>query len=178
MFPLSYQELDSLVLTLDEIQGYENNPIYRKATSNMALATMACNKILDKNAISGELKSQTSFVLGTAFGEVESSLSFLKTHKEEGIARPNLFQNSLHNSTLGFVTIQLGLVGPAITVSSGAQTFESTQQTALSLLTITDYVLACVIDVTPESLQAYYQEAFPEVQPHIGKAQCWLWKRN
>lgn len=176
MFPLSYQELDSLVLTLDEIQDYVENPTFRKASSNMALASLACAKLLERHTLVD--KQELSFVLGTAFGEVASSLGFLKTQKEEGIARPNLFQNSLHNSTLGFVTIHLGLTGPAVTVSAGKDTIASTRQTAQTLLVLTDYVLGCTIDVTPSYLNQYYQDAFPELQSAIGKAHCWLWKRT
>jgi 3-oxoacyl-(acyl-carrier-protein) synthase len=175
MFPLSYLEIDSLVLSLTDIKNFDENPTYRKATPNMALAAIACNQLLEKHP--QIVKSQIAFVLGTAFGEVEASLSFLKFQSEEGISRPNLFQNSLHNSTLGFVTIQLGLTGPAVSVSSGSATYSSTMLTAQTLLHLSDYAFGCIVDVVPENLQTYYIDVFPDVQSYIGKAHCWLWKR-
>lgn len=176
MFPLSYREIDSLSLKLGEIKNFDENPIYRRATPNMALANIACMQILERNP--SIKKEDLSFVLGTAFGEVESSLKFLKTYAEEGIARPNLFQNSLHNSTLGFVTIQLGLTGPAMTVSQGKETKVATEKVAETLLNITEHVLICMIDVTPDELNRYYKDAFPEIEPWLGQARCRLWKRT
>lgn len=176
MLPLSYQEVDSSILKLEEIKGFQDDPNYRRATSNMILAHQACAQILNNNP--HIKKYDLSFVLGTAFGEVESSLNFLKTYKEEGLARPHLFQNSLHNSTLGFVTLQLGLTGPSITVSQGAETQIASERVASTLLSLTKSVLICVVDVVPEDLIPYYKESFPNIDLQLSMARCWIWKRE
>lgn len=176
MFRSSYLEIDSLVLPLSDLPAYEADPRYRKATANMALATIGCSQLLERHP---ELRrEELGFVLGTHFGEVISSLSYLRTQREEGLSRPNLFQNSLHNSTLGFTSIQLNITGPALTVSTGSNTVPATMTAAESLLFLCEYVLICVVDVTPEDLKSYYQDAFPEVQSYADKAHCWLWRRK
>ncbi|MES2855744.1 MAG: beta-ketoacyl synthase chain length factor [Bdellovibrionota bacterium] len=79
-------------------------------------------------------KSKTmnvGLVLNSGFGELESTGDFLKAFSETGLARPLLFQNSLHNSTTGFLAIRLGLQGPVLTVNhreeGGRHAFETAE---------------------------------------------------
>lgn len=175
MWPLSFHEIDSQILSVDDIIGYENEPSYRKATMNMVLATKVCHRALEKHQEIDKLR--LAFVLGTAFGEVTSSLNYLKQLRSENLASPNLFQNSLHNSTLGFVTLQLGLRGPAITVVNGEETVQATKIVSQSMLALSDYVLGCVIDIVPDKLNQSYVRQFPAFEGQLGIAQSWLWKK-
>lgn len=73
-------------------------------------------------------------VLGTSLGEIEVTREFLVTLDQQAMARPILFQNSLHNAVNGFITLALGLRGPSITVSNRFMTSENAVQTAQLLM--------------------------------------------
>lgn len=155
-----------------DINPNHADPTFRKATANMAGAYQVCQKTLGD--LTDQQKSSLSVIVATYFGEVSSSLEFLTTLHEQKIAKPILFQNSLHNSTLGFISIQLGLTGPAFTISADQKTEQAVALTAHSLLNLTDYVLVCYVDVVPEYLKKNYEKAFPELGRHLGWARSYL----
>lgn len=154
-------------LLLDETKNVAEDARFRKATSNMILATLACEHVL-QNLPSKDV----SLVLGTHFGEVESTLDFLNNYHLTQVPSPILFQNSLHNSTLGFVTLHLGLHGPAMTVSADHETVSSAFKTAENLLQLTPCVMVCLVDCIPESLVSHYLANFPFMNKHINRAAC------
>ena len=148
-------------------------PTFRRATKNMTLATLACQEIL-KTLPESVCKNEISVVLGTHFGEVPSTLDFLT-----GVtASPTLFQNSLHNSTLGFVTVTLGFTGPAVTVSCDRETLPAVQAVAESLLLLTPYTLVCLVDYVPAALKGLYLKNQPFAENHVDKATCSLFARG
>jgi hypothetical protein len=153
------------------------DPSYRRATVNMALATLCCEKLLAKLP-EGIDKNQISFVVATHFGEVHSTLEFLNTYNETKTPRPILFQNSLHNSTLGFASIQLGLTGPGLTISCDHETEFSAKLTCENLLELTPYVLLCFIDCIPSELSNFYLEKFPFLEKHLDQASAFLYSRD
>jgi 3-oxoacyl-(acyl-carrier-protein) synthase len=72
------------------------------------------------------------------------------------MARPLLFQSSLHNGTLGFLSIELGITGPSFTVSQHVQTREESIALGKSLIEM-GMVERCLVVVV---------EAFsPELRP-------------
>ena len=103
-------------------------PAFRKATPAMMLTHAAVNTLLESHPeIREKLKAEPKrfgLVLSSAFGELETTIDFLKTLADAGIARPLLFQNSLHNSTSGFASIHFHITGPVVTVSHGIFPFE------------------------------------------------------
>ena len=107
---------------------------FRKATPAMMLTHAAIQSILESNPqAQALLKSQPhrfGLVLSSAFGELETTVDFLKTLADAGVARPLLFQNSLHNSTSGFASIHFRITGPVITVSHGTFPFENALEAA------------------------------------------------
>lgn len=106
---------------------------YRKATRNMILANNSMEKTLA--GISAEsLLAECGLVFGSSHGELEVTMNFLRTLAESGLARPILFQNSLHNSTTGYLTMTWKIQGPMITVSNRHFTGEDTLETAMCLL--------------------------------------------
>lgn len=152
------------------------DPSYRRATMNMALTTLTAQNVL-KNLPEGVSKSDISFVVATHFGEVNSTLEFLNTYHETQTPRPILFQNSLHNSTLGFASIQLGLTGPCMTVSCDRETVKSAHEMGQNLLTLTPYVLISIVDCVPDALTEHYLEKFPFLGEHLNEATSFLYAR-
>ncbi len=152
-----------------------DDPAFRRATTNMILATKVGNILLEK--VSDVPRADISFVLGTQFGEVHSSLEFLRNLNRLGVASPTAFQNSLHNSTLGFTSIQLGLTGPAFTVSVGTATPSAAHGLALDLLQITPFAFFCLVDSVPTELRKYYVSRFPDFENHEGVARGFLFAR-
>ena len=148
---------------------------FRKASLNMALSSLVCEKAIQ--SISNVPRENVAFILATHFGEIESSLEFLKTYYETQMPRPILFQNSLHNSTLGFVTIHLGLTGVAMTVSSDQETEKSAYLLAESLLETHSHVMICFVDCIPEALVPYYGKSFPSIEKYFNQASCFVYSR-
>lgn len=169
--PLAYISCFNQIEEKDINQNHAD-PAFRKATANMAGAFQVCQKTL--SALNDIQKNSLSVIVATYFGEVSSSLEFLTTLHEQKIAKPILFQNSLHNSTLGFISIQLGLQGPAFTISADQKTEHSVALTAHSLLNLTDHVLVCYVDIVPEYLKKNYEKAFPQLSHHLGWARSFL----
>ncbi|MGE3759614.1 MAG: beta-ketoacyl synthase chain length factor, partial [Pseudobdellovibrionaceae bacterium] len=97
---------------------------------------------------------------------------FLSGFHETQTPSPILFQNSLHNSTLGFTTIHLGLTGPALTVSADKATISSALETAQSLLEVTPYALVCFVDYIPTELEPYYLARYPFMEKNWNRAFC------
>lgn len=154
----------------------EQNPVYRKATRNMLAADYVCQQVLknfDRNS-----KNDLGFILGTRFGELTSTLEFLTAFDEGRPLSPIHFQNSLHNSTLGFICINNQLTGPALTVSCGSNTEKSLMDTAEAIGSFTPFVLLCTVDYIPESLKHNYYVAHPELKKHDGWARAFLVKSS
>jgi Beta-ketoacyl synthase, N-terminal domain len=117
-----------------ELSGYPIPPTWRKATRNMILATASMERTLAPLALSAEVKSSMGLVLGSISGELETSADFLTTLSRQKIARPVLFQNSLHNATTGFASIHFRIQGPSFTISTGAKTPGESLALASSLI--------------------------------------------
>lgn len=163
----SFHEIQEEQIDLSQIE-----PHFRKATLNMIAAHHVCQKSVQafKKSHPQLDLSQLATLVATHFGEVSSSLEFLTTWHDSQLAKPILFQNSLHNSTLGFVSIQLGLTGPAMTISADIKMDESVFYTAHALLQTTPFVLICYVDMVPTYLKENYIRAFPYLKPHLGWA--------
>lgn len=118
-----------------DLEGYAVPPQWRKATRNMMTATLSMERALAH--VPGWMErahEETGLVLGSNSGELETSSEFLTTLSRTKVARPLLFQNSLHNATTGFASIHYKLTGPTFSVSSGAQLPLESLEMARSLL--------------------------------------------
>lgn len=138
----------------------------------MVLSTLSCEKILLTD-LSDVPKNEISLVFATHFGEVTSTLDFLGGPN----ASPILFQNSLHNSSLGFATLNLGLTGPAMTINADQETMKAGHEMVDTLLELTPYVMLCFVDLVPEALKSTYIQTHPFVKNFLNKATCTLWGR-
>ncbi|MBI3555799.1 MAG: beta-ketoacyl synthase chain length factor [Deltaproteobacteria bacterium] len=114
-----------------DLEALKRQGDFRKATHNMMLAWLSIEEALQP--LAGRL-AMDAMVLGSGFGELEVTRNFLKGLAESGLARPLLFQNSLHNATLGFLAMKLALTGPSITVSNRCFTGENCLEAAMLLL--------------------------------------------
>ncbi len=153
---------------------------FRKASLNMVLATLAAEKAIRLCAPSlpeGYLSS-CGMVFATRFGEVQSSLDFLQSYQKTKVLKPILFQNSLHNSTLGFASIQLGIKGAGLTISSGSELFQSIVEGARALLFLHEYLIICIADFLPWELKTHYLRVFPHAEKYVDRAQVFILKRN
>jgi 3-oxoacyl-(acyl-carrier-protein) synthase len=101
-------------------------------------------------------------VLGSDLGEFESTRDFLKALAEEIGARPLPFQNSLHSSTLGFLSLSFQLTGPCISLSTGALSGWRALETAALLIESKDCdaCIALQVDLTPSDLREVIPSSF------------------
>ena len=90
-------------------------PELRRATPNQIAAFEACESALAGCPVNDRL----GLVVSTVHGELDVTKEFLGTLAKTGVARPILFQNSLHNAIAGFLTGTLKITGPTLTVSGG-----------------------------------------------------------
>jgi len=109
-------------------------PAFRKATRNMMLAYAAVEEALAATGQATTDFATCALVFGSSYGEIETTFDFLRHLALEGIARPILFQNSLHNATPGFLTLALGIQGPSFTVSHHHLGAEKALELACDLL--------------------------------------------
>ncbi len=121
--------------TAADMSAYAVPPAWRKATRNMVFATASQEQALEGLDLPAEVRSGMGLVLGTVSGELETSAEFLTTLSKTGVARPLLFQNSLHNATTGFASINFRMNGPSFTVSASERTPRECLELARQLLT-------------------------------------------
>jgi hypothetical protein len=154
----------------------ETSPRFRRATTNMIATTQLCEDIL-KLLPENFNKDHLGVIYATEFGEITSSADYLLHLKRDKISKPILFQNSLHNSTLGFTSIELKLTGPCLTVSAGKKMNEGILHTMNALFVICEYVLVCKSDSVPESHAAYYNHSFADIVEKFNQTTVQLYKR-
>jgi hypothetical protein len=107
---------------------------FRKASKKMMLAYASIANTMAHQELPNEILRNSALVLNSGFGEIEATGGFLKAFAESGVARPLLFQNSLHNSTTGFLAIQFGIQGPVFTVNHRTQGGAEATEIASTLL--------------------------------------------
>ena len=123
------------IFTSDDIAHVTLPPAWRKATRNMVLATMSMERAFAQiPQISKVDRSRVALVMGSSSGELETSAEFLATWSKTKLARPLLFQNSLHNATAGFASIHFQIRGATFSLSGGSDNPEECVELASGLL--------------------------------------------
>lgn len=119
-----------------DFDAYKLRPEFRKATLNMILAAASQDQAFAGigHTLTQENLSSAAMVFGSSYGELGTTISFLDYLSQSGVARPLLFQNSLHSATLGFLAIRLKLTGPSVTASNSYYTAEDCIELATTLL--------------------------------------------
>lgn len=133
------------------LERFQALPAFRKATRAMKLACASIDEALGEEAsrlrsLLASRPERFALVMGSAFGELETTKDFLSTLADTGMARPLLFQNSLHNSTTGFASIHFSFTGPVLTTSHGIFVAEQSLELA-SLLLDRAHCDFCVVTV-------------------------------
>ena len=165
----------------NECVDMDRDPSFRKATLPMMMAWQALNKAL--KSVTTEARSDDEIranrkdwglVFGTSHGELEVTKDFLVTLATKGLARPILFQNSLHHSTLGFISLKLGISGPGITVSNHFFSGEDAISAAIDLIEggHCDVAVTVAVDTLVHGLEAALGKYYPGGQIEGEGAGC------
>lgn len=153
--------------TAEQVDALLAKPAFRKATRNMTLAFAAADAALSR--LNREnlhaVAAQNALVLGTCFGELDTTREFLDGFYEQRLARPLLFQSSLHNATTGFLAIQLKLTGPSFTVTRGVGSGLAALELAATLCS-SGMCQTCLV----LSVEAHITGLEPLLQPHQSSA--------
>ena len=151
-----------------DLSRFQRDPHFRKATRNMMMGYAALEPVLQNFP----KLNTASFVFGSSFGELQTTQDFLSTLANQGIARPLLFQNSLHNATLGFLALKLGVPGPSVTTSHRHFTGESCLELASILIDAgSPLCIALAVDTRVAALESGIIETYPaEVKMDEGAA--------
>lgn len=143
----------SAVASAAQADQLQDLPDFRRATLNMRLAFAAANPLLQKIP-AGIPRHRIALVLGTSLGELQSTYDFLAGLALENVARPLAFQNSLHHSTLGFLSRVMNVTGPGITTSREYFSGEDALDIGCRLLEAgeADYAVVIGVDITTAAL--------------------------
>lgn len=115
-----------------DIEADLNDDKNRKKSHNMLLASRTVVDILfQMKNLPGLSENELDLIFCSGEGEIEQTFEFYK-NLAQNRARPILFQNSLHNSTLGSLSLEVPNIASGITVSNGDLSFESALDVALS----------------------------------------------
>lgn len=158
----------------------------RRADRFSKMATLAaCDAVRHAGV---ELNPQrTGIVLGTAFGPHPTVFSFLDDILEFGDAgvSPTLFSHSVHNAAASYISVALGLAGPATTITAFADPFRQSLQVAQNWLdqgvcdsvlvgaveecgTVLDYVVSQKLTIADDRMVPFFAEDGPKVIPGEG----------
>jgi hypothetical protein len=135
--------LRSAIARRESLGTLRSRPELRKATEQMLWAYAAAVRCLENL----DARESLGLVVGSGQGELETTKNFYKSLARENIARPFLFQNSLHHSTTGMLSQALQIKGAAATVSDHFFSGESALELAASLLESRQCGLCLVVGV-------------------------------
>ena len=91
--------------------------------------------------------SRLRVVVGSAFGELTTLVEMLEERERDGLLSPLRFQNSVHNSAAGQLSIASKNKAPAMSMAAGNDTVAMVLLEAMTLLALGgDEVLAIVAD--------------------------------
>ena len=136
-----------------DLKSLDDLPDFRRATMNMKFAFLAAREAL--RSLPSEIsRDDLALVVQTRFGELRSTCDFLFGVSVEKVSRPLAFQNSLHHSTLGFLSRAFKITGPGLTVCGEGINGEEARDTASSLLDDgAKFALIVTVDVAVEAVQ-------------------------
>lgn len=153
--------LSHAIASREQLAALRARPELRKATEQMLFAFAAAGAAL---ASVPTPRERLGLVAGSGQGELETTKEFFKALARENLARPFLFQNSLHHSTTGLLSQALKLTGPAATVSDGFFTAEAALHAAADFLAagLCDACLVVCADTLVPELDPGLSPRYPE----------------
>jgi hypothetical protein len=111
------------------------------------LVNMVADVAAQASAQAGVPLSRLRVVVGSAFGELNTLVEMLEERERDGLLSPLRFQNSVHNSAAGQLSIAAKNKAPAMSLAAGNDTVAMVLLEALTLLALGgDEVLAIVGD--------------------------------
>jgi len=119
------------------------------------LVNMVADVAAQASAEAGVPLSRLRVVVGSAFGELTTLVEMLEERERDGLLSPLRFQNSVHNSAAGQLSIASKNKTPAMSLAAGNDTVAMVLLEALTLLALGgDEVLAIVADEPlPQSIR-------------------------
>src|SRR5689334_19579342 len=90
----------------DAVKALALRPDFRRATEAMTMAYDSCIQALSplQSFLSEKDRDDLALYVGSVYGELDATKDFLSEYYNSQIVRPILFQNSLHNAILGFLS--------------------------------------------------------------------------
>lgn len=111
------------------------------------LVNMVADVAAQASAAAGVPLSRLRVVVGSAFGELTTLVEMLEERERDGLLSPLRFQNSVHNSAAGQLSIATKNKTPAMSMAAGNDTVAMVLLEAMTLLALGgDEVLAIVAD--------------------------------
>lgn len=157
--------MDGEIVEAARSQVYAKQPKFRRASRGMMLGYAALDSLFRRQSWLYKFVNERrlGLVIGTSQGEFETTKEFLTTLVEKDIARPILFQNSLHNAILGFLSIEFGLKGASMTVSNQMFSGEDAVSTSIDFLRSgwCDACIAIGLDIKVEALSPVWKNLDP-----------------
>lgn len=153
--------LRSAIADKNSLGALRSRAELRKATEMMLWAYEAARLCLEGVSLPPH---ELGLVVGSGQGELETTKEYYRVLAQENAARPFLFQNSLHHSTAGMLSLALRITGPAVTVSDSFFSGESAIDMAATLLD-SRQCLACVVvgvDTLVPDLDKAIRTRFPK----------------
>lgn len=168
----------------------------RRADRFSKMATLAaCDAVSDAGV---ELvPERTGIVLSTAFGPHPTVFNFLDEILEYGDAgtSPTVFSHSVHNAAASYISVALGLAGPAMTVTSLTDPFRQSLVLAKSWLqlgvcdrvlvggveecgAVMEYIVSEKLRMADGKLVPFFAEEEPAVIPGEGAVFFLLGREN
>ena len=165
------------------------DPILRGARRADRFSKMATLAAFDavKNAGVELVPERTGIVLGTAFGPHPTVFNFLDDILEFGDAgvSPTLFSHSVHNAAASYISVALGLRGPATTMTVFRDPFQQSLQVAQNWLdqgicdsvlvggveecgTVMEYIVSQKLKIAEKEMVPFFADDAPAVIPGEG----------
>lgn len=144
--------------------GLKQDPAFRKATLPMIYACAAFENLKTRYAVLFESDLQsTGLVVGSAQGEMEVTNDYLRGLALSKVARPILFQNSLHHSTLGFLSLRYRIAGPSCTLSDRYLSAETALSYAAMMIEArqTELCFVCALDTFVSGMEEVRSLTYP-----------------
>jgi hypothetical protein len=118
------------------------------------LVNMVADVAAQASTAAGVPLSRLRIVVGSAFGELTTLVEMLEERERDGLLSPLRFQNSVHNSAAGQLSIGHKNKAPAMSLAAGNDTVAITLLESMTLLALgADEVLAIVADESlPQSI--------------------------
>jgi hypothetical protein len=125
------------------------------------LVNMVADVAAQASAQAGVALSRLRVVVGSAFGELATLVEMLEERERDGLLSPLRFQNSVHNSAAGQLSIAHKNKTPAMSLAAGNDTVAMGLLEALTLLTLGgEEVIAIFADEPlPQSIWPGHQTA-------------------